>query len=170
MDCQKILSCLNAYQDGELSSELAREVEAHLKACQACRNQAENMQWVGDILDTLAVPPLPHGFAARVMAEAQRRTSLVKERKPVSTLSWLPRWFAGLSAPMRLAACVTVLAACLLGLFMGKEVSSSANLQSAMVQTESLDGFEWFDPAPPASLGSAYLNLALTLPEERGAQ
>jgi len=60
--------------------------------------------------------------------------------------------------------------ACLLGLFMDKEVALFENRQAAATDMESPEGFEWFDPTPPASMGSAYLNLALTLPEERGAQ
>jgi len=44
---------------------------------------------------------------------------------------------------------------------MSKELSLSGYPQNLVAQTENIDSFEWFSPTPPASLGSAYLALAL---------
>ncbi len=169
MNCRKVLFRLNAYLDGELPGDFKCEVEEHLKTCRACRTRAESMRSVGDRLDTLNVPPLPREFAARVMAEAQRRSLVGNECLPsISSRRWRPQWLLDLSVPMRFAACAMVLMACLLGLFMGKEVSLSEIHQPVAADTESLDGLEWFSPAPPATLGFAYLTLAWTSPDERG--
>jgi len=46
----------------------------------------------------------------------------------------------------------------------------SGSSRTTVAEAENLDGFEWFGPAPPASLGSAYLTLASTSPEDRGAR
>ena len=161
MECKKVLSRLQAYIDAELSAKLMREMEEHLGRCPACRGQAERIQKMKIILDSLAVSPLPAEFSARVMAEAMGRAALAKIKKPSFPPKWQPlqRLF-DLSVPMRLAACAVILLVCLLGVPMSKELSYSLNTQNAVAEGEHLDGFEWFSPAPPESLGSAYLTLA----------
>jgi hypothetical protein len=52
-------------------------------------------------------------------------------------------------------------------MLMSKDLSLSVNSTAASAGIESLDGFEWFSPTPPASLGSAYFTLALTTPEDQ---
>jgi anti-sigma factor RsiW len=171
MRCKEILSRLDAYLDGELPADQGHVVEDHLKTCEACRHQFERMHHVGDLLDVLDVPPLPQGFAARVMAEARGRALPLPEKRSLMGVDWLPlRWFRELTVPMRLAACTMVLLACLLGMFMSRDLSMSGSSRTTVAEAENLDGFEWFGPAPPASLGSAYLTLASTSPEDRGAR
>lgn len=161
MNCKKVLSCLQAYVDGEVPAGLMREMDEHLDACPSCRGRVERIRTVGSILDSLSVPPLPEGFSARVMAEARSRVSVAEKRKSFFPLEWRPLlWFRELSVPMRVAACTVVLMACLLGMFMSRELSLSGNQRTSVARTENLEGFEWFSPTPPASLGSAYLTLA----------
>lgn len=171
MNCNEVLSRLHAYVDGEVSAKLTREMDEHFDACPACRKQVERIRQVGDILDSLSFPLLPQGFTVRVMEEARSSTPLAKQKKSFFSLEWqILRWLLDLSVPMRLAAFATVFLACLLGMFMSKEISLSANRQIPLAGAESLDGFEWLGPSPPASLGSAYLTLALTFREDRNAQ
>jgi anti-sigma factor RsiW len=171
MNCKQVLARLHAYVDGEIPAGLMRGIEEHLDVCPSCRGQVERIRQVGTILDSLSIPPLPSEFAARVLAEARRRTPLVKEKKAFFPLEWQPlRWLFDLSVSMRLAACAMVLLACLLGMLMSKEVSMSGNHQTLVAEAENLDGFEWFDPTPPASLGSAYLALASTTADDLGAR
>lgn len=161
MNCKKVLSCLQAYVDGEVPAGLMREMDEHLDACLSCRGWVERIRTVGSILDSLSVPPLPEGFSARVMAEARSRVSVAEKRKSFFSLEWRPLlWFRELSVPMRVAACTVVLMACLLGMFMSRELSLSGNPRTSVAETENIEGFEWFSPTPPASLGSAYLTLA----------
>jgi anti-sigma factor RsiW len=171
MNCTKVLSRLHACVDGEVPARLMRKMEEHLDACPSCRSQVERIRQVDDMLDGLAVPPLPEGFAARVMTEARRRALPVPEKRPVLGGAWLAlRWFSDLTVPMRLAACAMVLLACLLGMFMSRDLSLSGSPWATVVEAENLDGFEWFSPTPPTSLGSAYLTLALTTLEDRGTR
>ncbi len=161
MNCKKVLSRLQAYVDCEIPAKVMSQMEEHFGSCPACRGQAERIGELGNILDSLSVPPLPEGFSARVMAEAKSRTPLVKGKKFFFPAEWRPpQWLLDLSAAMRLAACAVILLACLLGVFMSKELSVSVNPQTSVAEAENLDGFEWFSPTPPASLGSAYLTLA----------
>jgi|WetSurMetagenome_2_1015567.scaffolds.fasta_scaffold38636_2 anti-sigma factor RsiW len=171
MNCKEILSRLHAYVDGELPARLMREMEEHLGVCPSCRSQVERIRQMDNMLDSMSVPPLPEGFSARVMAEARKRALPVPEKRPLMGLDWMPlRWFADLTLPMRLAACATVLLACLLGMLMSRDLSLSGSPRTTVVEAENLDGFEWFSPTPPASLGSAYLTLALSAPEDQGAR
>ncbi len=168
MNCDSVLSRLHAYVDGELPPEFMREIEQHLEICSACRDQVVHIRLVGDVLDSLAVPPMPQGLAACVMEEARARARLAGEKKSFPLLGWQPvRWLFDLSFSMRLAACSMVFLACLLGVFMSKELYMSRNIQTASANAQNLEGFEWFSPTPPASLGSAYVSLAWTTPEER---
>jgi len=165
MNCKKVLSRLQAYVDGEVPAKLRGEIEEHLGACPLCRSEAERIRKVGDVLDSLSVPPLPEGFSARVMAEARRRAPLATQKRSFLPLEWRPlRWLLDLSAPMRVAACAAVLLACLLGMFMSKELSLHQERQAPVAELEPLDGFEWFSPTPPASLGSVYLTYASVAP------
>lgn len=170
MSCKKILSQLDAYIDGELPRKRRREVEEHLARCQACRGQLDKLEQVGGILDFIDVPSLPEGFAARVMAEARTVKVLsVQEKRPFWPPDWSPfRWFVELSRPMRTAVCSAALLACLLGILLSEEFSLPDSRQKAVASAETLAGFEWFNPTPPASLGAAYLSLASSSPEGRG--
>ena len=62
---------LTAFLDGALAEPPAREVEAHLRACAACTEEAD--AWIGVLqrLDRLERFAPAEGFAARVMDEVQ---------------------------------------------------------------------------------------------------
>jgi anti-sigma factor RsiW len=170
MNCRKVLSRLHAYVDGEMPAKLMSDMEEHLGTCPSCRIQVECIRGIHNALDSLTVPPLPGEFKARVVAEARRRALPAREKKFLFLLDRQPlQRLSELSVSMRLAACAMVLLACLLGLFMGREVSLSEVDPAVAVNTESMDGLDWFSPTPPESLGSAYLTLALTSSEDRGA-
>jgi anti-sigma factor RsiW len=171
MNCKKVLSRLNAHMDGEMPVKVMREMKEHLEVCSSCNSQLERIRQVGDTLDSLSVPPVPVEFAARIMAEASGRAPLAREKEPFSSRDWQPlRWLLGLSVPMRIAACTALFLACLLGVLMSKEVSLSESRQTRVPEPTSLDGFEWFNPNPPASLVSAYFTLALTTHDDQGAR
>jgi hypothetical protein len=115
------------------------------------------------------VPPLREGFAARVMAEARTVKVLsLQEKRSFWPPEWSPfRWLAELSRPMRAAVCSAGLVACLLGIFLSEEFSLPESRQTAVASAQTLDGFEWFSPTPPASLGAAYLSQPLRSPVAR---
>jgi anti-sigma factor RsiW len=171
MNCKKVLSRLHAYLDEEMPVKLIREMEEHVSCCPSCRSQVARIRQVSDLLDSLTVPPMPQEFAARVMSEARRMAPLAKDEKSLFPLGWQRlRWLLDLSVPMRIAACAMVLLACLLGRLMSKELSLSWNRRALVAEAENLDGFEWFSPTPPASLGAAYLTLASTSTQDQGAR
>ena len=114
---------------------------------------------------SLPVPPVPEGLAARIMAEARRRQPTRIPERPASLPAWNPlQWIAELSAPMRLAACATVLLALVVGLSLDGGHMTKRNV--GLRQGKDLYGLEWFAPAPPSSIGSVYIAMADQLYEE----
>ena len=168
MKCRKIISYLNAYVDGELSERRRRAVEAHLTGCGPCRGRLEEIRALAGLFeDTLPVPPVPDGLAARIMREARRTQRVKIPAGPSPFPAWNPlRWIAGLSAPMRLAACATVILAIVLGLSVGGKNVTRQNVFAQ--QGKDLYGLEWFAAVPPGSIGSIYLAMA-DQPHKKGS-
>ncbi len=158
MGCRKTVSYLDAYADNELGVRQRRSVENHLAGCAACRQRLEAIRGVDAFLtSSQPVPPVPPVLSARIMAEARRRRAADEGRTGVS-LAPLRAVFAGLSTPMRLAAGATAL----LALVTGLSVSGSGLFlrQGTRAGQADINGLEWFTPAPPASVGAAYLAMA----------
>ena len=166
MHCKRIIALLSPYVDDALLGSRKHAVEHHLRACEACRTQLERIRQLGNLLDDLPVPPVPEGFAARIMAEAKTRLPETKPKRMLPPVIWDPlRWFAEFSAPMRLAACATVLLACVVGLTMdgGFLVDEQGQVKGSI---KNQYGLEWFDPTPPGSVGSVYLAMTSPFNEE----
>ena len=166
MRCKRIVAFLSLYVDDALSGSRKCAVEQHLRDCEACRAQLERIRQLGNLLNDLPVPPVPEGFAGRVMAEAKTRLPETKPRRILPQVIWDPlRWFAEFSAPMRLAALATILLACVVGLTMngGVFVDKQGQVQGSV---KNQYGLEWFDPTPPGSVGSVYLAMTSSFNEE----
>ena len=160
MHCEHIRKKLNAYMDGELPEKQRPIVEAHLASCESCRRQLEDIRGIDELFQgTLSVPPVPDGLVARIMAEARRKQPMGIPEKHSLLPVWNPlQWIAELSASMRLAACATVILALVAGLSLdGGQITG----RNASIEPEkNLYGLEWFDPAPPDSIGSVYIAMA----------
>ena len=85
-----LLDSLEEYLAGVLNAAALRDIEAHLKTCETCREEVSGMQQISQLLQTFKpdvlnseepVAPKSH-FYARVM-------KLVGVRKPVPTFSSL---------------------------------------------------------------------------------
>jgi len=168
MRSRKTTSYLSAYVDGEVPERLRRIVESHLATCESCRGRLDEIRQIDELLQgSLPVPPVPDRLAARIMAEARRRQSrgISERRSPLPV--WNPlQWIAGLSAPMRLAACATVLLALVTELSLDGGPLSGQNV--SIEPERNLYGFEWFAPVPPGSIGSIYIAMA-DQPHEKGS-
>lgn len=171
MRCRKIISCLNAYADDELAEKKRLSVKVHLAGCEACRKRLENIRGLEAALnDTLHVPSVPHGFAVEVLEAARKRSTsgLTPQRTYPFTILNPLRWIANFSAPMRVAAGVTVLLAVVLGWSLDGEWMTGKALHAE--RNENLYGVEWFDPAPPDSIGSIYIAMTTPIYEQGNGQ
>jgi len=170
MNCKKILSCLNAYVDGEAPESLRRIMELHLTVCESCRGRLEELRGLDELFqNTLAVPPVPEDLAVRIMAEARSRQPMGIPKRYSPWSVWNPlAWIAKLSAPMRLASCATVLLAIVTGLALeGRDVTERKIL---IEQGKDTYGLEWFSSVPPSSIGSTYIAMAKQSYEKRSEQ
>jgi anti-sigma factor RsiW len=157
LSCLRYRNRLGAYLDGELSPRLSKAVSAHVARCKACCVALEELRRLAPVIHTLDVPPVPAGLADKVMARA--RTRAVRSHEGL--VAWSPLdWWRMVSAPLRLAACATVLLAFFLGVALGRGAFVSGDNQTTVAGAASMEGFEWFSQTPPASLGSTYLMLA----------
>ncbi|HHB76507.1 MAG TPA: hypothetical protein ENK84_08175 [Desulfobulbus sp.] len=160
MKCHKAVCYLNAYADGELTGKLQCLVRDHLATCEKCRMKLEEIRSLERVVkNSLQVPPVPEGLAARTMAKArQYRSRLASESDPLVS-TWNPLlWTAQLSASMKLTVCATVLSALVAGLFLngGQGTGPDMRIESG----DTLYGLEWFDPAPPGSISLTYIAMA----------
>lgn len=72
-DCQKILTELNDYVDGELAPSLCRELETHLTGCQNCQVVLDTLTKTVYLVHQLGNTPdqLPSGVESRLFAVLQ---------------------------------------------------------------------------------------------------
>lgn len=160
LSCLRYRNRLGAYLDGELSPRRRKAAAAHLARCKACRVALTDLRRLAPVMHGLQVPPVPADLADQVMARARTRAA----RSNVEPITWNPlEWWRMTSAPLRVAACTAVLLAFFLGVALGQNIFVFGSNQTTMAESvESIEGFEWFSPTPPASLGSTYLMLAST--------
>lgn len=116
MNHKRIQNDLSAYFDNELSPNRHKEIEAHLRSCEACAEMLsafqKNRQMVADLSH-----PVPSTLKDAVMAKIHEQAAEAKIEEPART-PWLPdmgkwipdlgRWFfrpvtAGATAVLTLA-------------------------------------------------------------------
>jgi anti-sigma factor RsiW len=68
MNCNVAGKYLIAYMDGSIDRTRRREMEAHLSACNACRQRAAELRELWQVLDEVPVVPPSPGFDALVRA------------------------------------------------------------------------------------------------------
>ena len=157
LSCLRYRNRLGAYLDGELSPRRHKAVAAHLARCKTCRVALKDLHRLASVMHGLEVSPVPAELADQVLARARTRAV----RSHWEPVTWTPlEWWRMASAPLRAAACTAVLVAFFLGVGLGRGVFVFGDNQTTMAEAKSIEGFEWFSPAPPASLGSPYLLLA----------
>ena len=114
MRCEEVQSSLTAYSSGELPTDVREAVQAHLGRCALCRAALVGIDALASVMASAKTPPVPAGFAARVMAEAR------SQRSAAVSAGWNPLKRLRLaSAPMRAAAAAVLLIGLGAGLLMG---------------------------------------------------
>jgi len=126
---------LAGYLDGTLTPKERADADAHLAACELCREEVELAALAAAVLDELTEEPIPVGVTAPVWAELRTRTAPLRAERRWMRLQWA----AGLAAAAALVAVVAV------GLprLGGGEASRAGGLATMATA-----------PAPPAGLGA----------------
>jgi len=114
MKCRSLYKKISAYLDGEVPEEERHSIAEHLKTCENCRRELEELALVSDSLDLLEKTSAPPFFAARV----KRRIARCEEVHP------LPLSFAERvrRVTMPVAAAAVLCVAVLVGGSLGKEI------------------------------------------------
>lgn len=98
MDCREIGQYLSPYMDGESSPEEYHIVQSHLKECQVCRQEYDELMTLGTVLKQLGteIIPAPDGFKDAVMQQ------ILAENRPLSiwerTNKVMGRWKVAVTA------------------------------------------------------------------------
>ena len=125
-DCRAIKDRLGRYFDRELSHSERRLIEDHLKQCDRCRADLQEIRYIAGIVrEGMPVPPVPSGLSRRIMAEARAQVG-----NAPSAWSFLLFW-KNWSFSMRLAAMGVAAAACYVGLAIGSSSQPSTRPTSA---------------------------------------
>ncbi len=143
MKCSETQKLISPYIDGELAASEKQELEDHLKVCEKCRIEMEEMQELRQLFVSEEKFDAPQGFHTRVMAS-------------VNTSA--PRKFAGIPIPLRLAEAGLVLALIAVGVVSGSSWVKGFLPQRTGNELASLH-LDVFDAAPPGTLGGAYLTM-----------
>lgn len=184
MRCRTAKRLLAAYVDGELGDSQRIQVETHLRACGACRGRAAALRALEARLQASEpVPEVPAGFADRVLSVAQDLAVVRDQTAATGTPRRDALWWGlrrllpgegGVPAPLWLAGCCTVALALVLGvvLSLGPRSPAEAGQRSAFVERVGQaegerDALAWFDPMPPGSIGSAYVEVTAPLGADR---
>ncbi len=149
MLCEEVRARLNAYMDTELPETATQEIEEHLRACAGCNAALEQLRKADSLLDVDVPPPVPHGFADRVMAAAN-----TKEQGPAS--SPVPLW------PSLLRIAAAVLIGLGIGGWMASDLwrDSEASTATARIDVSEAYSLDALADAPNGSLADSYLSLA----------
>lgn len=75
-ECQKMRGMLSEYIDKRMSAIQQEGLEAHLRACQACRVELESLQSTVDLLHRVPLVPVPHSFTLTEVEPVRRPVAL----------------------------------------------------------------------------------------------
>lgn len=161
MRCREVQQKLGSLGTREIASSVRERIEGHVRSCAECREAQARLRRFEDLLTAAPAPPVPEGFAARVVARAKEQQVDVARSKPVRHLSLRAAWTrfelaAGTAAA--LAAGVSF------GVFLGYQTWQSAAQHSSTVATQSAEllassGFDLLAESRGDSLAETYLQL-----------
>ena len=171
MRCQTVRQKLEAYLAEGIAPQVRERIEGHLRSCSGCREALARQKELEALIRSVPAPPVPDGFAGRVMAEARLRGELPR---PVSLSGWKPLGWLG---PHRLRLGAGTAAALAAGLLIGglmgwqtsqrSAVQSVAGNQVAEADPVATSGLGFATGLGDKSLGEAYLGLTWA-PDDEG--
>ena len=155
MHCENVQQQLNRFTAGDLPVADQRAVQAHLDECAACRAKLAEFDVLAGVVASTPTPPIPSGFASRVMAAARQR----QEAQPVAAWNLL-RWWRLTSGPMHAAAAAVLIVGLTVGVVLGWTSAPPAARETAgEVDPVDVYQIDYLGEAPSGSLADSYLTL-----------
>jgi anti-sigma factor RsiW len=141
MKCSKARKLISPYIDGELPGRDPKTLEDHMKVCHQCRAEFEEGMELHNLFVNADGFKAPYGFHMRVMANIS--SGKIRESSEIPVFA-------------RLAEAVVIVVVIAFGILSGNFLIKDYPQDKArdVIASLSLDVFE---PAPPGSLGGAYL-------------
>lgn len=160
MQCAQVISHLDAYISGAIGLVEAQAIERHIERCEACRTEERSRRHIAEFLGAAAVPDLPLGFHAQVMAAAARFAASNRETVSGAILHPL-QWWRTASAGLRASAFAAVVLGIVCGMILA---SGTAHLPGGLLAPEittdpRVYGQDYLGESPEGSLSEAYLTL-----------
>jgi anti-sigma factor RsiW len=75
MRCPEVRQKLDLYTQQELAPSIQEQIEAHLSRCERCQQELRRLRRLEELLASTQSPPMPEGFAERVLAQARSKVS-----------------------------------------------------------------------------------------------
>lgn len=164
MRCNDVQQKLDLFATGELTHTVREKIEAHLESCKECGEALARVRRFEDLLTAAPAPPVPDGFAARVVARAKERQARAVGQLPAPRGRYRLAW-----QRIRLSAgtAAALAAGLMVGMFMGHETWQAVRQQPLASATRPPDplaafGFEYLVEPGGDSLAQAYLGLTAT--------
>lgn len=161
MRCSEVQQRLDLYATKELTHAVRERIEAHLESCDQCREALARVRRFENLLTAASAPPVPDGFAARVVARAKERQAIVADTEPIPRVLL---WSAWKRFEFSAGTAAALAAGLMLGVFLGHETWQTAAQHPPAPSTQSGDvlvasGFDLLADSRGDSLTEAYLQL-----------
>jgi anti-sigma factor RsiW len=151
MNCTAIRKKLSAFEDGEVSSPLRFEIEAHLATCPDCLQALADLQHLWLALEDAVQPRLRPDFSQEVMRK-------ITEQSESRLFNWT--WALDYMFPAPAAMAAMVVLGLLTGGWMGRAtLEGRMTAATAPMQAATLEALDAFAPTPKGSLAQGYLLL-----------
>jgi len=134
MRCDEAQRNLDVFIRHGLTPMLRERIESHLSSCGNCREELARLRRLEGLLTTASAPPVPAGFAQRVVAKARCRAAA--SSATVSTRHRI-RKRVGRRVPTAVGAAAALASGLLLGGFLGGQ-TLELTLPSAVEQADPL--------------------------------
>ncbi len=157
MRCHEVQKNLDLFIRQELTPLVRERIEVHLSGCAGCRQELARLGKLEELLASAPSPPVPEGFAERVIERARR------EAVPVSTVASTERHVRerlGRRVRIAVGTAAALAGGLLLGIYLGTQTLGSA-LPATTKQADPLAGSGLGQLVEPGgdSLAQAYLAL-----------
>lgn len=154
--CKRIEKKLSAYQDGELGFEERAKMKAHLQDCEACRRKSVDIEQVWEGLGQLSEIRPDAGFYVKLERKIELESEHIFLRKLRNVFYLLPN---------PAAAFALLLAGILLGIYAGNTLTGEGlwpmpRRESIYTGGVTLASLSAFDPLPPGTLATGYIQMA----------
>jgi predicted anti-sigma-YlaC factor YlaD len=155
MKCSQIKRKLTAFLDGETSEEESQLISEHVKSCEHCRKELEELSQVSDVLNTMDEVRVSPFFITRLKQRIADQKSKRVVRMPF--VEWIRR------ATLPTFATALVFLSFLVGSNLAKTMYQKQVESIAKSDTEIVDvlDFSTLDELPESSLGWAYNSLLI---------